>query len=215
LLLLPIAVTVILAVLRYPEMPERVAVHFNQSGAADAWEAKSVSLVMGPVFQQTVAAAVLFLIGFFARLAPASVKGNPEAAPGYAPFRRIVSLFILAVAVVIETGFLFNELLYLGITGSTRTAAAVTASLVVLLVIVLFAVFFRMVRGKKPSGTVLDDDDKWVLGSFYFNPSDPSLFVEKRSGIGRTINFGRPAAWIIIGALILFIVIKTSLGKSS
>jgi len=208
LLLVPIAITVILAVLYYPVLPEKFATHFNPGGVADAWGVKSVSLIMAPVFNQIVCAALMFFIGMMARNAPASVKGNPEAAPGYATLRRFVSLLIIAVTLVLETKFLMTELVYLGIVRNMQAGATVITVLIILLVIALFAAFFRMARNKKPSGAVLDDDDKWVLGRIYFNPSDPSLFVEKRNGIGRTVNFGRPAAWIIFAAIVLFIVFK-------
>jgi uncharacterized membrane protein len=33
---------------------------------------------------------------------------------------------------------------------------------------------------------------------FYFNPDDSALFVEKRIGIGYTINFAHASAWIIM-----------------
>jgi uncharacterized membrane protein len=40
-----------------------------------------------------------------------------------------------------------------------------------------------------------DDDPHW-RGIFYCNPDDPRLVVPKRFGIGRTLNYGRPLAWI-------------------
>lgn len=46
----------------------------------------------------------------------------------------------------------------------------------------------------------IDEDRYWKGGLFYFNKNDPSIFVEKRFGIGWTINFGNP-----IGYLILFV----------
>lgn len=51
-----------------------------------------------------------------------------------------------------------------------------------------------------------DNDRFWKLGIFYFNPEDPALFLPERFGIGWTFNWGRPSAWIILGALIAFIV---------
>lgn len=53
-----------------------------------------------------------------------------------------------------------------------------------------------------------DDDSAWKLGSFYFNPSDPALMVNKRFGIGRTLNFGHPLAWVIVAAFLVFIVLR-------
>lgn len=52
-----------------------------------------------------------------------------------------------------------------------------------------------------------DDDQYYKFGSIYFNKNDPALFVEKRTGIGTTMNFARPAAKVSMGILIAIIVI--------
>ncbi|WP_346961492.1 DUF5808 domain-containing protein [Clostridium sp.] len=51
-----------------------------------------------------------------------------------------------------------------------------------------------------------DDDDKWILGSIYYNKNDPAWMVEKRLGVGWTVNFAHPKSWLAIGGLILFII---------
>lgn len=66
-----------------------------------------------------------------------------------------------------------------------------------------------------PDKTTLveDDDDNWILGMFYYNPSDKKLNVEKRVGVGWTINMAHPvgkiigavSALTIIASLILLI----------
>jgi uncharacterized membrane protein len=43
----------------------------------------------------------------------------------------------------------------------------------------------------------------WKAGVFYVNPDDPSIFVEKRIGIGYTLNFAHPLSWLIVGLSIL------------
>lgn len=208
LLLVPIALTVTLAVLRYPGLPEKIVTHYNFNGVADAWETKSVILILGPIFSQVVFAGLMFLIGLFSRSTPASFRGNPGAAPGYALFRRLISLIIIAIALVIETNFLVTELIYLDIIHSMQAGTVITSTLIVLLAIALITVFIRSVRSKKATGPRPGGDNKWKLGLIYFNPSDPSLLVKRRNGIGRTINFGRPTAWIIIAAIILIILYK-------
>jgi uncharacterized membrane protein len=45
-------------------------------------------------------------------------------------------------------------------------------------------------------------DKYWKLGLFYINRSDPALFVEKRFGIGYTLNFGHPGVWIFLVVLL-------------
>lgn len=53
----------------------------------------------------------------------------------------------------------------------------------------------------------LDDDEHWKLGVLYFNPDDASLWLPERFGIGWTMNLARPAAWALLGGLVLLTVV--------
>ncbi len=58
----------------------------------------------------------------------------------------------------------------------------------------------------EPSARPVGDrtaDRYWKAGLFYVNPDDPALFIEKRFGVGYTINFGRPGSWVILGLIVL------------
>lgn len=48
-----------------------------------------------------------------------------------------------------------------------------------------------------------DDDKNWKLGIFYINKEDPTVWVEKKYGVGTTLNFARWQSW----AFFLFILI--------
>jgi hypothetical protein len=50
-------------------------------------------------------------------------------------------------------------------------------------------------------------DKYWKLGIFYFHPEDPAVLIEKRFGLGYTMNFARPATWIILGLILLGAVV--------
>lgn len=52
-----------------------------------------------------------------------------------------------------------------------------------------------------------DDDRYWYGGFFYNNPDDPALFVEKRYGLGWTLNFGHPQARLVLIATLLVILV--------
>jgi uncharacterized membrane protein len=41
-------------------------------------------------------------------------------------------------------------------------------------------------------------DRYWKLGVFYFNQDDSAVLVEKRFGLGYSLNFARPTAWFIL-----------------
>jgi uncharacterized membrane protein len=63
-------------------------------------------------------------------------------------------------------------------------------------------------REDKQSNLIDRDDDRyWKLGNrIYINKDDPSLFVEKRFGIGWTMNFGRIESVVI---LVVFLIAVT------
>ncbi|EUJ28034.1 hypothetical protein MFLO_12766 [Listeria floridensis FSL S10-1187] len=51
--------------------------------------------------------------------------------------------------------------------------------------------------------SIQKDDRYWKLGIFYVNKYDPVIFIEKRFGIGWTVNLARPIVWM--GALLLIL----------
>ncbi|MGP6158924.1 MAG: DUF5808 domain-containing protein [Vulcanimicrobiaceae bacterium] len=59
-------------------------------------------------------------------------------------------------------------------------------------------------------------DRNWILGVFYFNRDDPSVFIQHRFGIGYTLNMARPTSRLIVLVALLIVaavplVIITSL----
>jgi uncharacterized membrane protein len=61
------------------------------------------------------------------------------------------------------------------------------------------------------SGSDGTPDECWKLGQVYYNPNDPALLVEKRFGVGYTLNFGNRAAWLLIGLLVLVLLLPVLL----
>ncbi|GGL65146.1 DUF5808 domain-containing protein [Sporolactobacillus putidus] len=207
LLLLPVFLaSLAVALLGYSMMPDKIPTHYSFT-AVNGWSHKSLLTIMTPVIIEAVLSAIIFVSCFFTRRAPASVRGNPDAAPDSYRFRKVMVVMMLSVGVLLELNFLITEIGFITPVAPLWFTVMSIAELVMFGFIVLF--YFRFVRLKKPSGPILDDDRKWLLGIVYFNPSDPSIFVEKRVGIGYTVNCARPAAWILIAGTIVLIVFIT------
>ena len=51
----------------------------------------------------------------------------------------------------------------------------------------------------------VDDDQFWKWGIIYYNTNDPAIFVEKRFGIGITLNFAKWQAWAWLLGIFVFI----------
>ena len=59
------------------------------------------------------------------------------------------------------------------------------------------------VRGLAPAaGTDRDDDRFWKAGLLYVNRDDPAIVVGARFGVGWTLNFGNPVAWLLIAGIV-------------
>ncbi|HEY4543467.1 MAG TPA: DUF5808 domain-containing protein, partial [Tissierellaceae bacterium] len=55
---------------------------------------------------------------------------------------------------------------------------------------------------------IMEDDKYWILGNtIYYNKNDANLFVEKRVGVGWTINIGHLKGKLIIALLLIIILI--------
>lgn len=54
-------------------------------------------------------------------------------------------------------------------------------------------------------------DSCWKWGMFYFNPADPAIFIEKRFGLGYTLNFANRWSWAVMGLLAVAVIAKLSL----
>lgn len=58
-----------------------------------------------------------------------------------------------------------------------------------------------------------DDDRFWKFGMIYYNKNDPSIFIEKRFGVGFTMNFANPIAIALLVGLFVLIGIFALLPK--
>lgn len=54
--------------------------------------------------------------------------------------------------------------------------------------------------------------DCWKGGMFYVNRDDPALMVEKRFGIGYTLNYARPAAWVLTALILGMAIVPLLVG---
>ena len=123
------------------------------------------------------------------------------------------ALYLIAFAVLLvftdsEAAFLAGTLVY---------------TAVLMVIAAIGVVNQKQVEGRYERDTeleLIDDDDSWILGMFYYNKNDTRLNVEKRFGYGGTINLAHPAGMIIgvvsavilVGSLI-FIIYMAATGQ--
>ena len=62
------------------------------------------------------------------------------------------------------------------------------------------------------TGALVDEDDRWIFGQFYYNPDDRHLIVNARTGLNTTVNLARPAGRIFMGFAALCLLGMLAIG---
>lgn len=201
------------------QIPARLPVHFGAGGQPDRWAARSLSSVLFPLASAAAVLAIVTLIRYgIARWLRPINAGGPRGTRE-SQFRTTVSILLLAVEylVALQSSWIALQPVLPAAHRGPPWGIALLLPLVV--VIAITAVLMRLGQGgsRRPaphpqesaaSAPVGDrtEDRFWKLGLFYFNRDDPAIVVEKRFGIGYTINLAHPAAWAIILLLVLVAV---------
>ena len=174
----------------------------------------SYSVYKIPIYQ-VVMCLVMFLLTKITLTSKVDLNsGNIETAvKRKKKFKRLISIFLfitelemVALYSVIQLGIIYN--LY---TKSLENFINGFISISMILFIIIFILIGQGGRNieEENEGDDLykNDDDKWIWGMFYYNKNDPAWMVEKRVGIGYTINFANKKASISLVLFILLIII--------
>lgn len=210
-------VNAIVALSLYDTLPDRIPTHWNIKGMADAWEEKSIaSILQLPVMQMFITGVMYFSYKMAERSKQQISSRNPELSKEQNRLFRLrwsgYTVVLNITMVILFTIINFTSLNILKISSKTMIAIM----LVLIGISLAGSIFMSLWTGQGGSRIKIkdennnkenyndrEDDDHWKLGVFYFNPDDPALFIEKRFGVGWTINFGRPIAVIIFAVIIL------------
>ena len=201
------------ALLAYDRLPNQIPMHAGFDGTVTDYADKSLRVVMFPAF---VAAfmGVAFAFSHWSIIhskRPVDPEAPATSALAYGQFARAHSIVMLVggllLSCVIGVAFFLSSLgsISLGTAGLVVTIAA----LIFVIPEIWVSLHYGQAGGRLASelrssdGIARDDDRYWVLGIFYFNRDDPSIFVPKRFGSGWTLNCGLPAAWAAIGLFAL------------
>ena len=87
-----------------------------------------------------------------------------------------------------------------------RFGPAVLFLPIVVFVGALLAYLFKVVADPGVSADATPDEC-WHLSTIYYNRADPSLFVQKRIGLGYTLNLGNPASLVLMGVTLAIILL--------
>lgn len=206
----------------WQHIPARLVMHWGIDGQPDRWAQRSFGAVYLPVIVAAgvLLAMTLLLYGMTHWLRPihaGGLEGEHEAR-----YRRTASVLLLVLEYWIAG--LFSWLGVRPLLPHAFQQPPVAIAIVPgLIAVTATAILLWLGQGgsRIPRGEPSDpqsriaigdrtEDRFWRLGIFYFNRGDPSVLVEKRFGIGYTVNFARPVAWLILLLPLLTVIVITT-----
>jgi uncharacterized membrane protein len=170
-----------------PLLPAQVPTHWNAAGQVDAWTPKG-HLFWAPLL---MVGAVWLLLAFAGRKLRSGDARQQRGARALADFRGWV-----CCGLALMVG-------YVAPMAAVKGPRAVWVGLL-LLACAIGVGFVPLLRANQKSPPIAGaslSDYRWG-GLIYWNPRDSRLWVEKRLGLGWTLNFGRPLAWALLVLLL-------------
>lgn len=221
---LPVSIfifTLLFTMIQYPHLSEQIPTRFDFSGQPIGYSSKN----FGSVFSLTLTQAGMTGLFFFIywtikKVRPSISAARPKASALQNKIaKRYWVIYLLVTLTAMNLQFSFLQLNVLQIIKPSLAINLLIHGLGIGIPLV-GVIFVAVKTGQSGSRIKVDaeeevnnavidreDDSLWKWGMIYYNPEDPSLFIEKRFGIGWTINCAHPGGKAIIVITVLAIVI--------
>ena len=202
-------------VVNWEQVPDRFPTHWNLAGKPDGWTAKSVPGVFRGLAVALAACAMSLFTSYavlhWTRL-PRVTGADGER---YRRVRRFNLLAMLAYAYMIAIMLSWNAVVTMFAENPREARLPLAFRIAPFLLLIGGSLAVHLMRHLPTSaGPPIGDttpDSRWIVGRLYFNRRDPALFVERRVGLGYTLNLGNPWSWLVIGVWLLTITILLSM----
>ena len=201
-----IALTASYLAMTYAAAPAIIPTHFDAAGNPNAYAHKSIGSYFLLVWTQ------LFLYVLITFLSVLTVRAKAQATAADETFRRrmLRYLFGIKTLMIAMMGALAFGVAQSAQSGHATFDWALWLTVGVVVLILGGAIWLGISTGQGGSRlggndqNVTDrmDDHYWKLGGIYANPNDPAIFVERRFGLGWTINVGNPRALLVLIAIL-------------
>ncbi|MCG7346070.1 DUF5808 domain-containing protein [Sporosarcina sp. ACRSL] len=223
---LPMTITVglmIYTATQYAVMPDMIPTHWGPNGQPDALTEKNPFSVIASLLILLIMQGMTLSINAFTKKSGVKLNASKRSTSRIQQlsFRKYTSwfLFLTSVLSTVLIGFLQLTTIHGNLGGPILMMAMPLGFLFIILVATAFYAFKVGQGGSRiqldideepaPGITDHDEDAYWKAGVFYVNKNDPSIFVEKRFGVGWTINFGNPIGYLIVFVPLLLILAIT------
>lgn len=224
---IPFTISIIIAIitlLNYDALPNVIPMKFDLQGNVTSSTPKTYLSVMGLSLVQLATIGLMMFVNWSIKKSKQqlSVTDPTTFAVKNIKFRRRWSLFTIVTSFLLTLLFAMIQINMIVPHPLLLLMVSFTIPVLIILGALLISLLSRQGGGdlRKPNNEKelsqsppVNDDVHWKLGYIYFNRNDPSFSIEKRNGIGWTLNFAHPLSWGILIAIIAFIIISSLLSK--
>ncbi|WP_449008402.1 DUF1648 domain-containing protein [Paenibacillus taichungensis] len=214
----------IISIVNYKALPNIIPIKYDLQGNVTSSVPKTYLSVLAINLVQLGIIALMMLVNWSIKTSKQQLTPSDPAqfAAKNIQFRRKWSLFTIITGLLLTILFAFIQINMFVPNLVLLTAVSFITPVVIVLGAVLLSLTGRQGGGEirnyqedreRSKEQPVNDDDNWKLGFIYFNSNDPSFTVEKRYGIGWTINFARPLSWVLLLFIIAIVVISIVLSQ--
>ena len=224
-----ISVPVILAILYFDRIPEQIPINWDINMEVNRSVAKSwLSVLALPAMQLLMVPVLQFAYYSFIKsrqkLSPIAPQVSSEKSRLFrVAWSRFFYVITILTQLLMSLLFLYSMFIQVGYFDW------MIAFILIHLVVTIGSAIYLSIRygqageklslaGDRPEDSQPyfdpEDDSHWLAGMIYYNPDDAAVFVEKRYGIGSTLNMARWQSWLALLGLLLFVVLTLVLSLS-
>lgn len=197
--------------LNWNDVPARFPTHWNLMGQADGWTTKSVAGVFRGFAIGFVACSMLLFTSYAVLNWTRLPRVTGHDGQQYRRVRRINLLAQLASAYLIAILLAWTTVVAMFSGNAHELRLPLVIRIAPFAVLIIGTLFIRVMRRTAVlDGPPIGDttpDSSWILGRLYLNRADPTLFVERRMGLGYTLNLGNPWSWLVVIVFVTAIAI--------
>jgi uncharacterized membrane protein len=204
--------------LNYNSMPSQIPIHWGADGKPNSFKVKNPFSVNALLF--ILLTIQLMFLGMNVATKRSGIKLSATRTDAsrirQLSLRKYSSWFLFMISVLITLLFSFLQLTTIH-TGLMNNVVSLLVPLIFTLIVLISTIVFAVKVGYAGEKfdldlvkgiTDMDEDQYWKGGMIYFNKNDPSIFVEKRFGVGWTINCANPIGYlIVIGPIVVILLI--------
>lgn len=211
---IPLVITLLVCIYtasKYNSMPDIIPTHWGISGEPDAYSQKSFFTVFGVIFMSILAGLIIYFSSILSLKARAKLNTDNVNESKKLHLDYLNKMSITFLLLNLSIALLFIESLIAMVNSSNLNLFTMIFATTLLIVSSIYQVYLYYKSPSKSKNAVYsidDNDDNWLFGSIYNNPNDPSLFVQKRFGVGWTVNIGTTKGKLIfLSPFVLIIVV--------